>query len=180
MIQSGEEGLLGAVTSLHILFYPQLLQPLHHRFTSLVQHPDLQSHSQDGSTQQALLAILESLCGLAQSARPDSVPEFFGFMFPFLQVAVSLLEVFSDVVEVTEVILELFALVSENYTVFLNEVRSERMLAHVLYTTHYTHAHTHIHMYMHTHTHKISINMLIHVRTYSGGKLERGPVAYQW
>ena len=32
---------------------------------------------QDHETQQTLLAILEALCGLAQSARPDSVQEFF-------------------------------------------------------------------------------------------------------
>ena len=102
-----------------LVLHSQLLQPFHQRFTSLVQQPDFH---QDGCTQQTLLSILEAMCGLAQSARPDSVPGFFTYLLPLLQTAVSLLELYSDVPEVGRVILELFALVAENYTVFLNEV----------------------------------------------------------
>ena len=49
--------------------------------------------------------------------------EFFNFLLPLLQVAVTLLEVFRDSPEVTGVILELFALSAENYIVFLSQVR---------------------------------------------------------
>ena len=48
--------------------------------------------------------------------------EFFAFLLPLLQASVRLLEVYSDNTEVIRVILELFALMAENYIIFLSEV----------------------------------------------------------
>ena len=53
-----------------LLFFPQLLQPLQQRFTSLVHNPNFRSTCHDMPTQQELLSILEALCGLAQNVRP--------------------------------------------------------------------------------------------------------------
>ena len=52
-----------------------------------------------------------------------SVEEFFTFMLPILEAAVHLLEIYADTTEVVGVILDLFSLVTENYIVFLNQVR---------------------------------------------------------
>ena len=59
-----------------------------------------------GSTRRYFLSIMISL----------------RFMLPMLQAAVSLLELYADAPEVAGTILELFSLVAENYTIFLNEV----------------------------------------------------------
>ena len=48
----------------------QLLQPLQHRFTSLVQRPNFRVSCHEVATQQELLSVLEALCGLAHNARP--------------------------------------------------------------------------------------------------------------
>ena len=100
----------------------QLLQPFRHRFTTLTHRPDFRAKSQDGEVQQELLAILEALCGLAQSTWLDSVQEYFIFLLPLLQACAPLLEVYADVPEVVGVIFELFALVAENYIHFLDRV----------------------------------------------------------
>lgn len=100
----------------------QLLQPFRHRFTSLTHRPDFQAKSQDGEVQEELLAILEALCGLAKSTWLDSAQEYFTFLLPLLQACVPLLEVCADIPVVASVILELFALVEENYAILLDRV----------------------------------------------------------
>ena len=109
----------------------QLLQPLSSRFTSLVRHPSFPTHCQDGPTQQSLLSILEALCGLALYTRADSVEHFFSFLLPLLQTCVELSLLYSDVAEVTGVILRLFGTVAANYVVFLDEVRCVMLLLSV-------------------------------------------------
>lgn len=62
------------------------------------------------------------MCGLAGCVRIAYVQEFFSFLLPILQTCVSLLELYSGAADVVAVILELFVLVAENYTVFLDQV----------------------------------------------------------
>lgn len=62
------------------------------------------------------------MCGLASCVRVAYVQEFFDFLLPLLQTCVSLLELYSAVADVVAVILDLFVLVAENYTVFLDQV----------------------------------------------------------
>ena len=101
---------------------------------ALVQLPDFRSRSQDNATQHTLLSILEALCGLAQSTRSDSAQEFFSLVLPLLQTTVSLLELYADVPEVVRVILELFCLVAENYTIFLDEVKLPWPLKRIIFS----------------------------------------------
>ena len=72
--------------------------------------------------QQNLLGIMEAMCGVAQSARPDAVQEFYEFLLPLLRVSVPLMELYLGTPDVVTVILELFSLVAENYSAFLDEV----------------------------------------------------------
>ena len=88
----------------------------------LVQRPDLRAHCHDREVQQNLLAILEAMCGLAQSARPDAVREFYEYLLPLLRLSIPVMELYSGMSDVVTVILELFSLVAENYTAFLDEV----------------------------------------------------------
>ena len=88
----------------------------------MVQKPDLRAHCHDREVQQNLLAILEAMCGLGQSARPDAVRDFYEFLLPLLRVSVSLMELYLGMSDVVTVILELFSLVAENYTAYLDEV----------------------------------------------------------
>jgi hypothetical protein len=102
-------------------YLSELLQPLQQRFSSLVQNPDFGTTCHDTPSVQELLSLLEALCGLAHNARPALIQEFFAFLLPLLQASVRLLEVYSDNTEVIRVILELFALMAENYIIFLSE-----------------------------------------------------------
>ncbi len=87
-----------------------------------MQAPGFQSSCQQLDTKWSLLGVLEPMCGLAGCVRVAYVHEFFGFLLPILRVCVSLLELYTGVGDVVAVILELFVLVSENYTVFLDQV----------------------------------------------------------
>ena len=80
----------------------------------LVQCDDFRSVSQDAPVQQSLLGILDALCGLVEARKP----EHFQFLLPFLQVCVSLMDVYSGVTEVISVILTLFSLVAEYFVVW--------------------------------------------------------------
>lgn len=62
------------------------------------------------------------MCGLASCIRLAYIQEFFRFLFPVLHTCVSLLQLFGGMADVVGVILELFVLVAENYTVFLDQV----------------------------------------------------------
>ncbi|KAL5457573.1 hypothetical protein EMCRGX_G034844 [Ephydatia muelleri] len=108
-------------------FLTKLLEPLQKRFMDLVQRPDLRAHCHDREVQQNLLAILEAMCGLAQSARPDAVREFYEYLLPLLRLSIPVLELYSGMSDVVTVILELFSLVAENYTAFLDEVRTTQL-----------------------------------------------------
>jgi hypothetical protein len=50
------------------------------------------------------------------------IQEFFRFLLPMLHTCVSLLELCGDMADIVGVILELFMLVAENYTIFLDQV----------------------------------------------------------
>ena len=80
----------------------------------LVQRDDFRSVSQDTPIQLTLLGILDALCGLVEARKS----EHFQFLLPFLQVCVSLMEVYSGVSEVITVILKLFSLVAEYFVVW--------------------------------------------------------------
>ena len=62
------------------------------------------------------------MCGLAACVRIAYIQEFFNFLLPLLETCVSLLELYTGTADVVAVILELFILVAENYTVFLDQV----------------------------------------------------------
>lgn len=74
------------------------------------------------NVQQSLLAIFEALCGLCPSVRSDNVQDLFLFLSQFLEMSVSLAEVYCDVTVIMVLILELFALVAENFISYLNKV----------------------------------------------------------
>lgn len=105
----------GCYLLLCALSISQLLQPFHDRFMSLVHRDDFRSVCQDATVQQTLLNILDAVCGIVEAR----IPEQFHFLLPFLQVCVSLMEVYSGVSEVITVILKLFSLVAENSFVWL-------------------------------------------------------------
>ena len=92
----------------------QLLQPFHDRFMLLVQRDDFRSVCQDAPIQLTILGILDALCGLVEARKS----EHFQFLLPFLQVCVSLMDVYSGVAEVITVILKLFSLVAEYFVVW--------------------------------------------------------------
>ena len=62
------------------------------------------------------------MCGLAACVRVAYIQEFFNYLLPILETCVSLLELYTGTADVVAVILELFVLVAENYTVFLDAV----------------------------------------------------------
>lgn len=76
---------------------------------SLVHREDFRSVCQDAPVQHTILAILDAMCGLVEARRPEQFP----FLLPFLQVCVSLMEVYAGVSEVVAVVLKLFSLVAE-------------------------------------------------------------------
>ena len=80
----------------------------------IVQRDDFRSVSQDAPIQQTLLGILDALCGLVEARKS----EHFVFILPFLQVCVSLMDVYSGVSEVITVVLKLFSLVAEYFVVW--------------------------------------------------------------
>ena len=80
----------------------------------LVQRDDFRSVSQDAPIRQTLLGILDALCGLVEARKSEHFP----FILPFLQVCVSLMDVYSGVSEVITVILKLFSLVAEYFVVW--------------------------------------------------------------
>jgi hypothetical protein len=80
----------------------------------LVQRDDFRSVSQDAPVQLTLLGILDAMCGLVEARKS----EHFQFLLPFLQVCVSLMNVYSGVAEVITVILKLFSLVAEYFVVW--------------------------------------------------------------
>ena len=109
------------------LFDSQLLQPFHERFMSLVHRDDFQSVCHDTTVQQTILGILDAMCGLVEARRP----EHFEFLLPFLQVCVSLMEVYAGVSEVIAVILQLFSLVTE-YSVIWRESNSVSVVHNIV------------------------------------------------
>ena len=76
---------------------------------SLVHRDDFRSVCQDAPIQRTILGVLDALCGLVEARRPEQ----FHYLLPFLQVCVSLMEVYSGVSEVITIILKLFSLVAE-------------------------------------------------------------------
>lgn len=92
-----------------ILFISQLLQPFHDRFMSLVHRDDFRSISHDATIQHTILGILDAMCGLVEARRPEQ----FQYLVPYLQVCLSLMEVYAGISEVITVILKLFSLVAE-------------------------------------------------------------------
>ena len=80
----------------------------------LVQRDDFRSVCQDAPIQLTILGILDALCGLVEARKS----EHFQFLLPFLQVCVSLMDVYSGVAEVITVILKLFSLVAEYFVVW--------------------------------------------------------------
>lgn len=94
----------------------QLLQPFHDRFMSIVHRDDFQSVCHDATIQHTILGILDAMCGLVEARRPEQ----FEFLLPFLQVCVSLMEVYAGVSEIITVILKLFSLMTE-YSVIWHE-----------------------------------------------------------
>ena len=116
-----------ALISHSSLFPMQLLQPFHDRFMSIVHRDDFQSVCHDATIQHTILGVLDALCGLVEARRPEQ----FEFLLPFLQVCVSLMEVYVGVSEVISVILKLFSLVIE-YSVIWREsscVSSEQLMS---------------------------------------------------
>ena len=89
---------------------------------SLVQASEFPSQCHLLDTKWALLAVLEPMCGLAAYVRIAYIQEFFSFLLPILETCVSLLNLYTGIADVVAVILELFILVAENYTVFLDHV----------------------------------------------------------
>ena len=83
---------------------------------SIVHRDDFQSVCHDATIQQTILGILDAVCGLVEARRPEQ----FEFLLPFLQVCVSLMEVYAGVSEVITAILRLFLLVTE-YSVVWRE-----------------------------------------------------------
>jgi len=102
--------------------YNQLLESLQSRFSALVQALDFQSRCREPETMQALLSLLESMCGLASCTRIAFVQEFFRYLLPILQMGIKLLPLYKEQREVLPIILELYVLVAENYIIFLTKV----------------------------------------------------------
>lgn len=103
----------------------------------MVQAPDFRTHCHRHDVKLQLLGVLEPMCGLASSIRLAYIQEFFRFLLPMMQTCVSLLELCSSMADVVGVILELFVLVAENYTVFLDQVSVCRCQAHAGYVMTY-------------------------------------------
>lgn len=75
-----------------------------------------------------LLSIVECLCGVGLVSKASLVHNFIVFLQPVLVTLVEVFDAFSNCQEVMIVILELFAIIAENYITFLNEVRTHNNL----------------------------------------------------
>ena len=111
--------LSGNCCSIHSL---QLTEPLSKRFMAQVLRPNFSSTCHDSSTQQELLSIVEVLCGLTDASSGSAVQLLFPFLLPLLKSCVSLMEAYSNTQAMCVSVLTLFTLVSENFTIFLEDV----------------------------------------------------------
>ena len=87
-----------------------------------VHRPNFASTCHDSATQLELLSIVEVLCGLTDASTGSAVQLLFPFLLPLLNSCVSLMEAYSNTQAMCVSVLTLFNLVSENFTIFLEDV----------------------------------------------------------
>ena len=104
------------------VFVLQLLEPLQQRLKFILERYPLKTLSKDPAVKNELLSIVECLCGVGLVSKASLVHTFIIFLQPVLVTLVEVFDAFSNCQEVMVVILELFAIVAENYITFLNEV----------------------------------------------------------
>ena len=105
-----------------LFFSLQLTEPLSKRFMAQVHRPNFASTCHDSATQLELLSIVEVLCGLTDASTGSAVQLLFPFLLPLLKSCVSLMEAYSNTQAMCVSVLTLFNLVSENFTIFLEDV----------------------------------------------------------